>query len=358
MIKNIQYLRFLAAALVVFAHSNLQIYGVGPQLTNLGGFGVDIFFVVSGFIMPYIIFGGLYREGVSAKMGAAGFLWRRITRIWPMYFLTIVMVLFISYLVSTGAIPNVTADLAYIFNGSKIEPAWIFQTLTFSHWDRPPILGIGWTLQVEFLFYAAIAFALAASAKTLEGIEAILIAFFFTALIMSPSSPIASAFSNAMVIEFLLGFFLYRTVSRGLLIQKHIAMILVVITIPAVLLIEHTGAIKLQGNLYRPIAWGVPAFFLTWAALSLESYTPKIPTLELLGDASYSLYLTHGFVSPVFVYLLVSTGIASALSWWFYLPLYLIVCQLIGLAAHLYIEKPLNRYIRNLVRVEKKCATA
>ncbi|MEX5582465.1 acyltransferase family protein [Pseudomonas lurida] len=358
MIKNIQYLRFLAAALVVIAHSNLQIYGIEGKTTNLGGFGVDIFFIISGFIMPYIIYGGLYKPGISATMSAPGFLWRRFTRIWPMYFITISVVILISYMVSSGKIPNVTADLAYIFNMSKADPMWVLQTLTFTHWNKPPLLGIGWTLQVEFMFYASIAAVLFFRIKTFEGLETGILIFFFAAILLSKKSEVAYAFANPMIIEFMLGFFLYRIISNGVLLEKRTSMIVLIGVLPAVIAIELSGAIPLTGALYRPVAWGLPAFLMTWAAISLESVTPPSKSLALLGDASYSLYLTHGFVSPVFVFFWVSTELFQVVPWWIYLPVYFAICQSIGLIAHLYIEKPLNTLIRKTFRTRNKCVTA
>ena len=96
MIANIQYLRFLAAFLVIYAHANLAVYGITPQITNLGGVGVDIFFIISGFIMPYIIYGGLYKYGMTPKLTPLGFIKRRITRIWPLYLVATLVVVLIS----------------------------------------------------------------------------------------------------------------------------------------------------------------------------------------------------------------------------------------------------------------------
>lgn len=68
MILSIQYTRFLAATLVVLAHTNLQIYGISPQITNMGGFGVDLFFVISGFIMAYVIAGGFKSGDILPRL--------------------------------------------------------------------------------------------------------------------------------------------------------------------------------------------------------------------------------------------------------------------------------------------------
>ncbi|MGB6215704.1 acyltransferase family protein [Pseudomonas mandelii] len=155
----------MAALLVVFAHSNLQIFGVPAKFTNVGGFGVDLFFVISGFIMPYILFGGLYRHGSTATNSAAGFFWRRIARILPMYFLVTATAVLISYLVMSGTFPNPDNDLMYTFSSSRVDWSWFVESITFTHWDRAPILGFGWSLQVEFFFYLAITFGLLMGAK-------------------------------------------------------------------------------------------------------------------------------------------------------------------------------------------------
>lgn len=359
MIKNIQYLRFIAAFLVVCAHANLQLYGVPASITNLGGFGVDIFFIISGFIMPFILYGGMYRKDSVALMGPAGFMWRRITRIWPMYCFTISVVVLVSWLVMNGKIDSVSNELAYFFNGSKMDLTWYVQTLTFTHWTRPPILGIGWTLQVEFMFYAAIAVVLMFRAQSLATLEVGLIVFFFTAMLLTSSrqmGDMATSFTNPMIIEFMLGIFLYRLVSGGTLMPKNLAIACAILSIPAFLFIELNQLIKVSGMLYRPIAWGMPAFLLVWSALSLEQYTKDSKAFGLLGDASYSLYLIHGFVAPIFSFFWVRSGLDQIINIWIYLACYLLVCHAAGIGGHLYIEKPMNSAIKKYARGKPKCA--
>ncbi|MBF7144936.1 MULTISPECIES: acyltransferase family protein [Pseudomonas] len=285
MIKSIQYLRFLAAILVVYGHSNLQIYGVAPHTTNLGGFGVDIFFVISGFIMPYIIFGGLLKEGTATTMSAGSFMWRRVTRIWPMYAVTIMAVVACCFVVGKGLVADPTVDLAYFYNVYRAEPSWIFETLTFTHGSRPPILTIGWTLQMEFVFYAAITAALLFRARSLEGIESGVVVILFGALLLSSKSVVAATFASPIIFEFFLGVFLYRLASRGVLMNKSIAMFVALLSIPLFLTIDLLGLVPLPSAYTRPISWGFPAFLLVWSMLRLEGCLPRSSVLLLLGDA-------------------------------------------------------------------------
>jgi peptidoglycan/LPS O-acetylase OafA/YrhL len=267
-----------------------------------------------------------------------------------MYFITIVTVLVFSYLISSGIIGNATPDLAYIFYGSKIDALWFLQTMSFTHFTQPPILNIGWTLQIEFFFYFAIGLVLTLGIKTFEGLEVGLILLFFAALALSTSSVIANAFANSMIIEFMLGFFLYRIVSRKTLLPRAVAVAVLIITIPLLLQVEFSGQVKLLGGLHRAVFWGMGAFFMTWATISLEKFTPQLRFLELLGNSSYSLYLTHGFVAPLFVFFWMRMGFVNSISVWIYLPLYFMTCQAFALLSYRFVEKPLNNALRERLK--------
>ncbi|MFJ7795741.1 acyltransferase family protein [Pseudomonas sp. NPDC096950] len=351
MIKNIQYLRCVAALLVVFAHSNLQIFGVSARFTNVGGFGVDLFFVISGFIMPYILFGGLYRQGSIATNNAAGFFWRRIARIMPMYFLVTAVAVLISYLVMSGAIHNPDNDLMYTFSPSRVDWSWFVESVTFTHWERAPILGVGWSLQVEFFFYLAITFGLLLGAQKLESIEFAILGFFFVFILFgsinTTNSMIAQNFCNPLVIEFLLGLFLYRMVSNGQLMNTYAAITTIVLFLPIFMYIELKDVIRIIiPSLDRAVQWGFPALLLVWAAISLEGKVKEFKLVSLLGDASYSLYLIHAIVAPLYIFYMHKLGISLAVGPVIYLLAMLTICSAAGIAAHLYVEKPINNFVK------------
>jgi peptidoglycan/LPS O-acetylase OafA/YrhL len=351
MIKNIQYLRCVAAMLVVFAHSNLQIFGVPAKFTDVGGFGVDLFFVISGFIMPYILFGGLYWHGATTTNSAAGFFWRRIARILPMYFLVTATAVLISYLVTSGAFHNPDNDLMYTFSPSRVDWSWFVESVTFTHWDRAPILGVGWSLQVEFFFYLAITFGLLLGARKLESIEFAILGFFFIFILFgsinTTNSIIAQNFSSPLVVEFLLGLFLYRIVSSGQLMNKYAAITTIALFLPVFLYIELKDVIRIIiPNLDRAVQWGFPALLLVWAAISLEGKVKDFKLVSLLGDASYSLYLMHAIVAPLYIFYMHKLGTSLAVGPIIYMLLMLTICSAAGVAAHLYVEKPINNLVK------------
>jgi peptidoglycan/LPS O-acetylase OafA/YrhL len=139
---------------------------------------------------------------------------------------------------------------------------------------------------------------------------------------------------------------------------RSVAIAVAVLAIPLFLFVEHNGLLKIPGLLYRPVAWGMPAFLLVWAALSLERETKESKMFGLLGDASYSLYLVHGFVAPLFLFFWMRAGLDQTVNIWIYLACYLLVCHVAGISAHLFIEKPLNTAIRKYTRAKPKCVTS
>ncbi|MBF9770395.1 acyltransferase family protein [Enterobacter asburiae] len=348
MIANIQYLRFLAAFLVIYAHANLAVYGITPQITNLGGVGVDIFFIISGFIMPYIIYGGLYKDGMTPKLTPLGFIKRRITRIWPLYLVATLVVVFISWLVDSGAISQPTADFAYIFNGSRLDLMWIIKTMTFMNFDKPPILGIGWTLQFEFLFYFLLAGLLAIGIKKANSLEfysvCALVVFGAGNALAHGESKVLITLSSQMFIEFILGMYLYRMYSAGCILPKWLAWIGIASFFP--LFAFANSGVFAYNDYSRLLTWGIPAFVIVWSALSLEGVIPHNRTFLLLGDSSYSLYLSHGISAPVFLFIWTQLDLDKTVSVVPYVIVYYIYCQVIALACYKLIEKPVNGWIK------------
>ncbi|MFS8087214.1 MAG: acyltransferase family protein, partial [Acidobacteriota bacterium] len=133
-IDVLQAMRGIAALMVVLWHSSRFIspYYTGLGWTLFGGgsaMGVEMFFVLSGFIMVYTTTAG-------TPVSAGNFLLRRFIRIWPLY------------MICTG--------LVILQQGvSSVDGSGLFQSLTFIpvRNDQLPLLGVGWTLNFEMYFY-------------------------------------------------------------------------------------------------------------------------------------------------------------------------------------------------------------
>lgn len=296
--RSIQVLRAIAATAVVVDHADRA--GSLHGLANVGAAGVDLFFVISGFIMATIV----------ADRTATRFLSDRARRIFPLWFIALVPWLLIQ-----------RHDWATILTSLTLWPVWGGQFFM-------PALGVGWSLCFEMLFYVAFAVSLASRAAIPLGIFAL-------ALILTPvtGSMLVGYVGSPIIFEFLAGVMIGRLPRReglGLpLLALGIAWLVLAPT-------DYRNIVLGHEAYYRVAAWGVPAALIVYSALCLERRFGKgfdVPVL--LGDASYSIYLFH----PLVVLLVAGflPAIAAALC--------------VGVLVHLTIERRLTR-LRRLSRPE------
>lgn len=145
-------LRAIAALAVVFSHTTQRLGEFGldkfifgqyadgnPKATLLAGFGVSIFFTLSGFLITYL----LIEEKRTGDVNIKNFYIRRILRIWPLYYLYFALTLITTFIFD---IPyDKTSLLFYIFLSANIP---------FIFGGQLPFLGHYWSLGVEEQFYS------------------------------------------------------------------------------------------------------------------------------------------------------------------------------------------------------------
>jgi len=342
-LDGLQMLRFFAAASVLFVHTlheALSFDFAGPQSAvaraeswNFGA-GVDVFFVLSGFLMFYISSDSFGAPGAQAK-----FLWRRIVRLVPLYWLfTVAMLL---------AMVAVPGQLAH----TQIQPAHALASFAFVPWldatGLPhPILGLGWTLNYEMFFYLVFSFALLLPRRI--GLTAIFALFAIFALINSlldPSWVQAKFWSDPIIIEFLFGIGLAIAARRGWALPAGIAWAAIAFGLAGLAL-----APRLAGNeneLLRVLANGIPAALMVAGAGSLRFARLSGPGrwLVLGGDASYALYLSHPFTINVMVLAWEKLHLGSP---WAFAALTGVVAVAASLVIHVVLERPLTRYLQGL----------
>ena len=147
MIRNLQALRAVAAYMVVLYHFlGQQVSQLYPpaKFLSFGAAGVDIFFVVSGFIMVVTT--------MKRDMAPGEFLLHRIARIVPVYWVvTILLFAIVMYGFKPVGI-------------MRMQPDWLAKSLLFIPFDRDgrvePIISVGWTLNYEMFFYLLFALSL------------------------------------------------------------------------------------------------------------------------------------------------------------------------------------------------------
>lgn len=273
--------------MVVFFHAAIQVgltTGAMP-LPGIGATGVDIFFVLSGFVM--------WRSTSERHAGAADFVKRRLIRIAPLYWLMTLVAAALAL-----AAPSVLHSL-------RVEPGHLLASLLFVPWRNPagaafaadpfaPLVVPGWTLNLEMMFYVLFAFALvlprARRLPVLAGLVGIV--FAVGAFVVPHDNPL-SFYGKSIMLEFVAGVALAAVIAPRLP-RGGVGAALVLVASLAALLVSDW----LRPSVPDVFRFGIPAFVTVAAALSLErsGRVPRLRLLEAMGNASYSTYLTHVFV--------------------------------------------------------------
>jgi len=279
MIVSIQYLRGLAAFLVLLNHVAWKSQQHGRHALdgfNVGECGVDIFFVISGFIMCHVTSGG--------RVAIAGFVRNRLLRILPLYWILTTVALSV-FLLMPGRV-NTSGGSTHVLASYLLLPT-----------DGKFLIEAGWTLSYELLFYGLFAAGLLLSGWTGRVLVAAVLVALASLRAWHPfAHPVAAFLTSDLLLEFAYGIGLYRLYLRNPL-QRGWSAVLVG-TIGVALLAAANGSPDRHFlSPVRAVNYGVPAFLLCWGTVSLERQIArhKVRWLELLGDASYSLYLSHVF---------------------------------------------------------------
>jgi len=270
-LRSIQVLRGLAACAVVVLHAYPEVHvtnGAAVReigLAGYGAFGVDLFFVISGFIMA----------NVAQGRTAQAFLSDRLWRIYPLWWIAVLPWLF--------WLPRGPFFIASSLTLWPIYGAGYFV----------PVLKVGWTLSFELLFYLGMTIAIATRAWVPLIAYVLLLAGSLTG-----SGALIHFIGSPMTLEFLMGVLVARLPRRaafGALIPVGLA--LIALTHPGIGDVEST--LGPHFALMRAIEWGAPAALIVWGTFSLEPLFEK-PQFDLpvgLGDASYSIYLFHPIIA-------------------------------------------------------------
>jgi exopolysaccharide production protein ExoZ len=332
---TIQALRAVAALLVVLLHA-FETWGerVDPAAPGVGwengAAGVDVFFVISGFVMVISS-----RRLVDRAGAALTFLRHRLVRIVPLYWLlTTVKILAV---VALGSVVLRTG-LDFDF----VAGSYLFLPVTDSAGHFRPVLPVGWTLTYEFLFYLLFAAALAIRVDVLVIVIPGLGLFAAVALVRTEAWPAWTILFDTIVGEFVFGVALGKWTLQGFRLPPAIAGMCVLAGFALILVVP------MVSENTRVLTWGVPAFAIVAGAVSLEPLVaPALPRwLLTLGDASYSVYLSHGFVLPVLGLLfsrIVSPGLwTEGLT----IVLCLVFSSLVGWGVFILVESPMLRALR------------
>ena len=333
---GVQVLRGVASVLVLLHHQLEvavdRIPGTPhPRWMDNGAFGVDLFFPISGFVMYFAAQSLMRRAGNWGE-----FAWRRLVRVGPLYwiFTTLKVVL---------AVLFPAAMLHYRLRAGNVVASYFFVPSIGQSGQPLPVLPVGWTLNYEAFFYVLVGIAIAWRLRLLRWVGwglaggAVLGAFV-------PRSWGAWTFlGDAIVLEFLGGMLLARFVDGVRRVPGWVAGAMLLGGLGYALLVPESGALVFRAQ--RVLEWGVPGALMVWGALALESRVRMAGwrAALLLGDASYSLYLSHTFVLPALALMGVRVGLTGVSGLVWFSVSTLPVCLVVGVLVHWWVELPILR---------------
>lgn len=286
---NVQCLRAIAAILVIGVHAERLELRVFPTtwlhpIQAFGGAGVDLFFVISGLIMVTTTWGDFGRPGSSLT-----FLLRRVLRIYPMYWIIMGV-----YLALHTAAPS----LLHLENTS---PQAIVFSLLLIPQPHDPTLVVAWTLVCEMFFYLVFAIALTMSRRAALVFFVAWIILTIALSALKPENPVLAQIGSLYNLEFAAGAVVGYLIRTGRIVAPLTALATGIVGLAAtfVYLLPFDD---LPSIWFRVGCIAVPMSLITYGAVALEVRDGRrLPRwLARIGDASYSLYLWHGFLLAAF----------------------------------------------------------
>jgi exopolysaccharide production protein ExoZ len=330
----LQYLRALAALMVVFHHSGYH-YRIhqGVENANLffGAMGVDIFFVISGFIM-------CHTTAVNPTTSLE-FLKRRLERIVPLYWISTL---------SMFIMPNISPTIAF---GAQSDFSLLMASLFFL--PLPGSLysatyGPGWTINYEMFFYVAFSlFLLTRSHRaTVLGLGGLLAGLVVVSWV-SPVHGIIRFYTSSILLEFLYGIIIALLFYSKRILPRFMALMAICAGAAVFFYVPYLDN---SGMPFRFIIWGLPAALIVFGSISLENVgvISRSAIFEFLGDASYSIYLTHLFAIGAVAVVLNKAGILMKnIGLGGFIFIAMAAAILVSITSYLVIERPAVRFFKS-----------
>jgi len=334
LLYNLHLLRVIAALSVVYFHTT-SVAGLNLAC-DVGSRGVDVFFVISGFIIAYI--------GTSKP---EQFLRRRLIRVVPFYWAATLCVFAMVALVPQY-FRSTTASVSHLFYSLLFIP---HMSVTG---EMHPTLLLGWSLNFEMFFYVTFAVELALSRRRAPlYCVGWLVAFVAGIHLLHVRSDVLEFYARPIVLEFCFGigvFYLFNWCSER---REKLARIGALKVLLVVLLLGGLVVLNLFEKWYpdtpRYLAAGIPAVFIVASALLLEriyGVTTRNPAVYLLGEASYIIYLVHPYIVFAVLRMAVKDRELSLPVTVSLIAGLIALVSCVSVAIHLAFEKPVMAFLR------------
>ena len=301
-----------------------------------GHLGVEIFFVISGFIIYTT-----HNKDLSRPEEVGLFLKKRAIRIFPVFLIVFWVVYFIAFFTSLrSTLPS--------------DPFVILKTMLLYPQKRTvPVLAVSWTLQYELLFYVSFAFLIIN--KNIIYIYGMALLYLHLIYFNAEPSFNIEFIQSQHVFLFIIGMivaYINNLNLKNIKTSFFLCTGLVLFLCAIVKDISEKVLPSASTLEYKILIVGVAVSLIIFGMVQMEKSGfdfKRLKMLNLLGDASYSLYLIHYPILSVLakfsvVLGIINFGVTGALITYFTL---LIACLVAAVMFHMYIEKPILKYFRN-----------
>jgi exopolysaccharide production protein ExoZ len=346
-IESIEALRFFAALLVVLYHANFNL-PIPAGMTRVdmtgpltwfqnGNVGVDIFFVISGFVM--------YTSSVRRKVfDAVGFLRDRFWRIFPVLWAAL-----LAKMALEGV--NIVTGLGDVMI-SHLHPSLIAMQFLLIPLPSELLLVLQtWTLSLEMLFY--LVFALGFLRGGLKGVAVGVLAWYAACIVyvswFKEAAPAIYHALDPVILEFLYGAIIGRIYMTG---RTPFGMAALVVGLVSLLIMTFGVGHYFATGIPREYGLGIPAALLVYGLTAVNFRTPRI--LLLGGQSSYVLYLFHNMIMGVtaaMAWILFDVRIwDSSQQWLGFIPV--VVAVIVAGFLNVYLENPFQKWRRDRKRAK------
>jgi exopolysaccharide production protein ExoZ len=328
-LNSVQYLRGLAALLVVLTHALAHPYDSRMEATQrLGAAGVTLFFVISGFIMVRVSGAGAFDR--------SDFYRRRIERVVPLYWL------------ATLALAGVAIVAPALLKSTRFEWDSLILSLLFvphyrANGELVPLLKLGWTLNLEMFFYLLFGlFARFEAARRVLLLSGVLMALTLLGQLVAFRNPLLVAYTTPQLLPFCLGMWAALWLSSeggeaqarrgaGQIGMAGVGLLLASLVVPGDYPALHLVLTQALGSV-----------LLLVAAVAIERKLPQSRLTGLMGDASYSIYLVHMY--PLAAVIVIWRRFAPDIPAGAIVALCLVVGVVSGVLVYWLAERPITRW--------------
>ncbi|WP_284201157.1 acyltransferase family protein [Methylobacterium tardum] len=348
-LDGIQIMRAAAATAVVFTHSitrvsmSINADSSGSYFKTcdgnqwvIGDFGVDLFFVISGFVMFYA-----HRSDFGVSGSTRSFMIKRLVRIVPLYWLLTSLAVFIITLA-----PDVFS------NGRELDVLWYISSYLFIPFPSPsgvvaPVVGVGWTLNYEFMFYYLFGLSLRFQRATaLKLITLVLAALTLVGRMRFGDSQLLDFYTSWLFCDFLGGVWVAWVIVNCRPLGPIPRRVLFSISVGIIMYTAFWP--PSETDVSRFIFWGLPSILIV--LVSCEYRAPLIGGLmaRQIGAASYSIYLSQVFSLPFWAKI-ISLSFIKTLPFDCVVLILTSLVTISGFLVWIAIERPMTQFVRNKV---------